>query len=203
MRTGRVRSLAGALAMMLAMTLCCALVLTACAVTPRKVKPSPVAPRVPGEITVAPDLSGVQLPNFIMPLINGGVSYPKKALSPGDVTTTSTNTVCNLAPAATSHPIPPSLQQASLDAYGYANPSVQNKYIVTFVVPLSLGGAMTQANVWPASVRGTGFFELIQLDHILKQQVCRRFLTLKQAQRALESNWYAAWLKYVVATGHL
>ena len=181
----------------------CALVLTACAGQPHRAPSVPQPPKVPGEITAAPDLNGVNLPNFVMPLINGGVSFPKKSLSPGAVVTTDTNTVCNLSPAATSHPIPPSLQQASLDAYGYTNPSVQNKYLVTFVVPLSLGGAMSQANIWPAAVQGTGFFELIQLDHILKLQVCRRFITLKQAQRALESNWYAAWLKYVVATGHL
>jgi len=187
----------------LAVALGCALVLSACAGQPRRVQPSQEPPRVPGEITAAPDLNGVQLPNFIMPLINGGVSFPRKALSPGAVTTSNANIVCNLKPAATSHPIPPSLQQAAFDAYGYANPSLQNKYLVTFVVPLSLGGAMTQANIWPAAVQGTGFFELIQLDHILKLQVCRRFITLKQAQRALESNWYAAWLKYVVATGHL
>lgn len=186
-----------------AVVLGCALVLTACAGQPRRVQPTPAPPKVPGEVTSAPDLSGVQLPNFVMPLINGGVSFPKKSLSPGAVSTTDTNVVCNLKPAATSQPIPPAMQQAALSAYGYSNPSVQNKYLVTFVVPPSLGGAMTAANVWPAAVQGTGFFELIQLDHILKLQVCRRFITLKQAQRALESNWYAAWLKYVVATGHL
>ena len=181
----------------------CAMVLTACSGAPRHVAATAAPPKVPGEITAAPDLSGVNLPNFIMPLINGGVSFPKKSLSPGAVTTTDANVVCNLKPAATSQPIPPGLQQAVLDSYGYTGPSIQNKYLVTFVVPLSLGGAMTEANIWPAAVQGTGFFELIQLDHILKLQVCRRFITLKQAQRALESNWYAAWLKYVVATGHL
>jgi hypothetical protein len=33
--------------------------------------------------------------------------------------------------------------------------------------------------------------------------VCRREITLTQAQQALETNWYSAWLRYVVATGHL
>jgi hypothetical protein len=181
----------------------CALTATACSAQPRHVQATPQPPKVPGQVTSAPDLSGVNLPNFIMPLIDGGVSFPRKALTPGAVTTTDTNTVCNLPPSATSQTIPLSLQSAVFEAYGYSNPHTQNKYILTFVVPLSLGGAMTQANIWPAAVQGTGFFELVQLDHILKDQVCRRFLTLRQAQRALESNWYVAWLKYVVATGHL
>ena len=61
---------------------------------------------------------------------------------------------------------------------------------------------MVQANIWPAAIRGTGFFQKVQLDHILKDMVCRRMVTLTQAQHALETDWYAAWLKYVVATGH-
>jgi hypothetical protein len=32
--------------------------------------------------------------------------------------------------------------------------------------------------------------------------VCRRSITLVQAQQALETDWYAAWLRYVVASGH-
>src|SRR5580658_8956885 len=78
---------------LLVVALGCALAVTGCAGQPRHVQATPQPPRVPGEITSAPDLSGVQLPNFIMPLIDGGVSFPKKALTPGVVTTTDTNTV--------------------------------------------------------------------------------------------------------------
>ena len=38
---------------------------------------------------------------------------------------------------------------------------------------------------------------------ILREMVCRRTLTLAQAQHALETNWYAAWLRYVIAAGHI
>jgi hypothetical protein len=180
-----------------------ALLVTGCGGSGNQAASAPLPPRVPGQVVAAPDLTGVKLPNFIMPLISGVVSVPRHNLTPGAVTTTDTTTVCNLPPAATSVPIPAGLDNAVLSSYGYLNPSVQGKYILTYLVPVALGGAVTQANIWPASLQGTGFFQKIQLDHILKSLVCRRFLTLKQAQRALERNWYLAWLKYVVATGHL
>jgi hypothetical protein len=40
-------------------------------------------------------------------------------------------------------------------------------------------------------------------DARLREMVCRRILTLAQAQHALEANWYAAWLRYVIAAGHI
>ncbi len=181
----------------------CALTAVACSAPSHHVRPAPSAPVVPGSVQTGPDLAGVQLPNFIMPVISGGVSVPRRALTPGAVTTTNTNTVCNLPPAASVHPIPISVEDEVFQEYGYSDPAVQNRYILNRLVPLSLGGTTTAANIWPAAVKGTGFFEKVQLDHILKGLVCRRFLTLRQAQRALEKNWYAAWLKYVVATGHL
>jgi hypothetical protein len=59
------------------------------------------------------------------------------------------------------------------------------------------------ANIWPAPTQGTGFYQKIQLDHILRDMVYGRAITLAQAQHALEMDWYKAWLKYVVATGHI
>jgi hypothetical protein len=55
--------------------------------------------------------------------------------------------------------------------------------------------------MWPAAFKGTGFFEKIQLDHVMRDMVCRREISLRAAQHDMEQNWYAAWLKYVVATG--
>jgi hypothetical protein len=180
----------------------CALASAGCGASAHQVAAAPRPPVIPGQATAGPDLTGVQLPNFIMPLISGGVSRPKQALTPGAVVTTSTTEVCNL-PSRINISIPYSTQTAVFDAYGYTSPAVQKKYNLDFLVPLSLGGSTAPANIWPAAIRGTGFFQKVQLDHILKDLVCRRFLTLAQAQHALESDWYAAWLKYVVATGHV
>jgi hypothetical protein len=169
---------------------------------------SPAArpPAVPGENTQAPDLSGVRLPNFVMPPVNGQVSRPKAALTPGAVTTTDTDQVCEISPHTSAPPIPVATQAAVAAAYGYPATATalasQHAYVLDYLVPYDLGGAATQDNLWPAAIKGTGFTQKTQTDDILHQLVCRRSITLAQAQQALEADWYAAWLRYVVAGGH-
>jgi hypothetical protein len=166
---------------------------------------SPPAARPPaarGETTQGPDLSGVHLPNFVVPPVDGQISRPKAELTAGAVTTTDTNTVCEMSAHASAPPIPAETQAAVLNAYGYADASTQHDYIIDYLVPYDLGGADTTANLWPAAVKGTGFSQKSQTDDILRQLVCRRSITLVQAQQALETDWYAAWLRYVVASGH-
>jgi hypothetical protein len=181
---------------------CCVLAPAACGGQAGHAAGPPAPPVIPGEATAGPDLTGVQLPNFVMPLISGGVSEPKRALTPGAVATTNADVVCvTLRVASPKISFP--MRTAIYDSYGYSNPIVQKKFVLDFLVPVSLGGADTQTNIWPIAIRGTGFFQKAQLDHILKDLVCRRYITLVRAQHALETNWYAAWLKYVVATGHI
>jgi hypothetical protein len=158
-------------------------------------------PVVPGEATTGPDLSGVSLPNFVMPLIKGGVSRPRRALSPGNVVTTDTNAVCAMPSHGVRQPIAYPMATAVLRAYGYTTLSQQHKYILNYLVPIDLGGSTNEANVWPAAVKGTGFYEKIETDHVIRQLVCRRALSLRAAQQGLERDWYAMWLHYVVSTG--
>jgi hypothetical protein len=164
---------------------------------------APSPPVVPGETTQGPDLAGVQLPDFVMPLIKGGVSQPDTKLTPGAVTTSDAGAVCSRGPHATVPAVSGLVQQQSFDEYGYTTRPAQGKYILDWLVPFSLGGAPVLANIWPASATGTGYYQKAQTDVILSQMVCRRELTLPQAQQALETNWYSAWLRYVVASGHI
>jgi hypothetical protein len=162
----------------------------------------PQPPVVPGEATQGPDLSSVHLPNFVMPLIHGGVSLPKPKLTPGAVTTTNATDVCSIKPHTHPAQVSKALQTAVFAAYGYGD-LTSRKYMIDWLVPYDLGGAAVQANIWPIAVAGTGFYEKSQTDSIVREMVCRRELTLAQAQHALETNWYSAWLRYVVSTGHI
>jgi hypothetical protein len=178
--------------------LCAAAVLTGCAAG----RPAAAAPpRVPGQATGGPDLVGVKLPSFILPLVSGGVSRPNPRLTPGAVSETNTTVLCGLPKAATSVSVPLATGNALYAEYGYTTPEMQRKYTLDYLVPIDLGGATTKANIWPASMRGTGFYQKVQLDHVLRDLVCRRTLALATAQSALKADWYAAWLKYVVASG--
>jgi hypothetical protein len=183
---------------------CCLLLAAAgCGSAAAQATPAGQPPVVPGQATQGPDLSGVQLPDFVMPIIKGGVSMPSRSLTPGAVTTTSADQVCNMAPHSAVPSLSTEVQTQAYDEYGHTTANSQHKYILDWLVPYNLGGAPVLANIWPASVPGTGFFQKVQTDEILRQMVCRRELTLAQAQQALEANWYTAWLRYVVSTGHI
>ncbi len=160
----------------------------------------PPPPKVPGQAT-GPDLANVTLPKFTMPLVTGGLSMPNPKLTPGAVATTNTTRVCVLPDHQPGTAIPAATQQQVFTEYGIRDPAVQTKYDVDYLVPIGLGGSTSIANMWPAALKGTGFFQKTQLDHVLRDMVCRREISLRRAQRDLEHNWYVAWLNYVVATG--
>jgi hypothetical protein len=160
------------------------------------------APAVPGQGTAGPDLAGVQLPDFQMLPVNGGVSLPNAAHTPGDVTTTNANVTCALSTHGVEQGIPTAERAAIYGEYALTTPAKQRKYVLDYLVPLDLGGTRGAANIWPAALRGTGFHEKVQTDDIMRNLVCRRAISLVQAQHDLEKNWYAAWLTYVVGANH-
>jgi hypothetical protein len=159
------------------------------------------APAVPGQATAGPDLTGVQLPDFQVLLTSGGVSLPNSALTTGDVTTTNANVTCALPTHGAEAAIPLAERTAIYGKYDLTARSKQRKYVLDYLVPPDLGGTRAEANIWPAALRGTGFYQKVQTDHVLRNLVCRRAISLVQAQRDLEKNWYTAWLTYVVADG--
>jgi hypothetical protein len=185
----------------LVLGLCVAVVITGCGGARGGPAAAPSPPKVPGEATGGPDLAGVKLPDFTMPLVTGGVSRPEPSLTPGAVVSTDTAALCALPDHTGGAPIPATTQLAVFTAYGITNPQIQSKYQIDYLVPTLLGGATTTANMWPAALKGTGFFQKAQLDHVLRDLVCRRTISITEAQSDLEKDWYTAWLQYVVATG--
>jgi hypothetical protein len=158
-------------------------------------------PPVPsGQTTAAPDLSGVTLPSFVMPQIKGKVSRPNPRLTPGSVVDTDTQRVCGM-PSHASHRITWQTAQDVFIAYGDGSARAQHKLNLNYLVPIDLGGGTGADNIWPVALRGTGFYQKDQTDHVLRDLVCRRTITLAEAQHDEETDWYAAWLRYVVATG--
>jgi hypothetical protein len=158
-------------------------------------------PVVPGQTTQGPDLSGVKLPDFVMPVIHGGLSVPNPKLTPGAIATTDTEEVCSRELQAPV--ISGAVQAAVYREYGDTSASSVHKHILDLLVPYDLGGAAVKANLWPAATSGTGFYQKVETDKILRDMVCLGDVSLTTAQRALETNWYSAWLRYVVATGHV
>ena len=193
----RVRGLAG-----LAAALTVAGLVAGCGGSGNQNARAALAPAVPGEATSGPDLAGVALPNFQMLLTDGGVSLPISALTPGAVTTTDATVTCARPTHGVDQGVPVAERTAVYAQYHLTEPAKQRKYVLDYLVPADLGGTRGEANIWPAALRGTGFYEKVQTDHVLRDLVCRRAISLVQAQHDLETNWYTAWLTYVVAAGH-
>lgn len=183
-----------------AFLLCAMFLLAGCGASGHGPAAAVSPPKVPGQAS-GPDLANVTLPNFTMPLVTGGVSLPRRVFTPGAVASRNTAVVCAMPDHAGNSIIPTDTQATVYKEYGDVNPQVQSKYEIDYLVPIFLGGANTTANMWPAALKGTGFFDKIQLDHVLRDLVCHRTLQLATAQKDLERNWYTAWLRFVVASG--
>jgi hypothetical protein len=192
MRTGRRAWITACLA------LCLAALVGGCGAGHHRDKDAAAPPAVPGLDTAGPDLSGVNIPAIIVPNVTGTVSRPNLKLTPGVIATSNLTTVCTQPSQHIA--VPFSDQGLVYSEYGYTT-AQQHKYSLDFLVPPDLGGSTALANVWPAALRGVGFFQKQQLNHVLHDLVCRRSVTLAQAQSQIKKDWYAAWLRYVVSTG--
>jgi len=157
-------------------------------------------PAVPGLDTAGPDLAGVNIPAIVVPNLSGPVSRPNARLTPGAVAVTSIRVVCTQLAEVRAAPAY-AMQTHVYDEYGLTNPALQHKYSLDYLVPLSLGGSTSLANIWPAALKGVGFFQKQQLNHVLVELVCHGAVRLATAQQLIARDWYGAWLRYVVATG--
>jgi len=125
----------------------------------------------------------------------GPVSEPNPALTPGAVATSDASTVC-AGPVRVNAEVPSYEAAAVFAAYNLAYPHEASNYFIDELVPLTLGGANVEANLWPASSRPIGFHEKQELDSRLRTLVCEGALPLGQVQQELMSNWYTLWLRY-------
>ena len=88
---------------------------------------------------------------------------------------------------------------ASMRSYRVAVSASQLEY--DHFVPLELGGAVNDPrNLWPEPdyTGSSGFYRnpKDRLENALKRLVCDGAMTLAQAQRAIASNWVAAYQRY-------
>jgi hypothetical protein len=122
------------------------------------------------------------------------VARPNPRLTPGVVAVRDVAAVCQ-QPKRARAPVPFGQQQAILTAYGITAQDAK-KYALDYLVPLQLGGATVNANLWPAATRGFGFHEKQQLNARLRILVCRGEVPLADAQRDIAADWYVEWLLY-------
>jgi len=131
-----------------------------------------------------------------------GAALPDRHRTPGAVFAgVGAATVCVSGYSATVRHVSDSTRRAVFADYGIAW-STHASYEVDHLVPLELGGDNEIANLWPEP-QGTsrnGYPRKDRLENHLHDLVCAGRLSLRTAQRAVATDWVAAYARYAAVS---
>lgn len=123
---------------------------------------------------------------------------PDATLTPGSVRTTDAGEVCSQGTRQFRHPHD---AMAIMAEYGLP-PDTRANYEIDHLIPLELGGADDDANLWPeplSSADGWSAGRKDELEDRLHFLVCSGQLDLREAQKAIAEDWTAAYARFVGA----
>jgi hypothetical protein len=120
-------------------------------------------------------------------------NLPDRACTPGSVMSTDADAVCRSGYASSVRDVSQREREQVYAEYGITGQSM-GQYQVDHLVPPSLGGSNDIANLWPQPASpAPGFEAKDALENYLQDQVCSGQMTLADAQRAIATNWEAAY----------
>ena len=123
---------------------------------------------------------------------------PNRNLTPGAVRPTSLREVCAIAHEEVVKEVSPSQRQQVFQEYGI--PAAQtNEYEVDYLITPGLGGDDDLRNLWPEPYNTADWNAHVKdaLEERLHELVCTHQLELTVAQKAIATNWIAAYQEYV------
>ena len=120
---------------------------------------------------------------------------PNRRLTPGAALPGVTAAqVCRSGWASAHRNVSLSEKDAVYAEYGIASHAAYS-YEIDHLVPLELGGANSEANLWPEPYHAAGGATAKDgLEDYLHARVCAGQLSLARAQHEIAANWYRAWL---------
>ena len=123
-------------------------------------------------------------------------SLPDRACTPGTTLVSQTETtVCKSGNASANRNVSATAKKSAYLNYGIKDHAA-GEYEVDHLVPLSLGGGNTSANIWPeATSPAPGWKEKDLVEVYLYDHVCNGDIDLKTAQQAIATNWLAIYEK--------
>jgi hypothetical protein len=144
----------------------------------------------------------LSLQHFAGPAVNStvvaieGGAVPDLNLTPGATRAVSINEICSMAHEDVVRDVPAPLRQQILQEYRIKNVHADD-YEIDYLITPGLGGAEDVHNLWPqpkfltwnSHVKDT-------LEEHLHEMVCAGKLDLSTAQRAIATDWIAAYKKY-------
>ncbi|WP_189093547.1 sunset domain-containing protein [Deinococcus ruber] len=123
---------------------------------------------------------------------------PDPKLSPGDVLTSDTAIICKPGYTQTVRNVPQALKNQVYKEYGITS-RLPGEYEIDHIISLELGGSNSAKNLYPESFKTQPLNAHVKdtLENKLHALACAGTITMQEAQRAIASNWTAAYVKYV------
>lgn len=123
-------------------------------------------------------------------------ALPVAALTPGAIVTDRADEVCRGTTNAVV--IPAAVRTSVVEAYGMSDVP-PHEYELDFLITPALGGSADPRNLWPERYGSRIWNAHVkdQLEDRLRELVCEGRLDLATAQRAIATDWIAAYRKYL------
>jgi hypothetical protein len=135
---------------------------------------------------------------FPAPLLSNTGDLPNRDFTPGAARPASLQEICALPHEEVVKEVSPSQRQRVLEEYGI--PSARSEeYEVDYLITPGLGGNDDIRNLWPEPYHSATWNAHVKdaLEERLHEMVCSHQLDLAVAQKAIATNWIAAYQKYV------
>jgi hypothetical protein len=123
---------------------------------------------------------------------------PNHDFTPGVVRPASFQEICALPHEEVVKEVSPAQRETVLEEYGIPN-AQSNEFEVDYLITPGLGGKDDIRNLWPEPYHTATWNAYVKdaLEERLHEMVCSHQLDLAVAQRAIATNWIAAYRKYV------
>ena len=124
---------------------------------------------------------------------------PDRSLTPGSIRPVTFGEVCDSNDDDLDPDVPASMKRAVLKEYGLGASSTDRKYQIDYLVNPQLGGTNDIRNLWPQPYTDDVWNAQAKdkLEKTLHQMVCDQTVDLAEAQREIETDWIAAYKKYI------
>lgn len=156
------------------------------------------APIVGTPVEASASVSATANVPTLSPTRTPGVDYPDMVRTPGDAFPVGKDEICVTGYTKTVRDVSTATKTRIYTAYGITRARLPNEFEMDHLIPLELGGSNDDRNLWPeAAAPSPGFHQKDQLENKLRDMVCAGGMPLAEAQRAIATDWYAAYLRYV------
>jgi hypothetical protein len=149
----------------------------------------------PGQSSPAPK-TPARKPSLFAGRCKRGI-LPDRHCSPGKVATTDIKRVCTPGYTQQVRNVSEPTKNQVYFEYGIRRHSL-GEYEVDHIVPLEVGGSNSIRNLYPETEHGPlGSLVKNKLENALHRLVCSGTVPIRTAQRAFETDWVAAYKRYV------